>query len=239
MDTLRVMARLLHISDTHLVGPGSESEYPDIDPQARLATVLAAAGDMEPFDAVVVTGDIADDGSREAVLRVRDLVQPIAPVVVAVPGNHDRTDAVAEVFGTEAARVGAWQIVGAATNEPGEVAGDARPVLELLDSCDGPVAVVMHHPLRSRSTHPWFTLGGAGKLEQRLLEHRSPVVLLSGHTHEAFEGVVGSAHLLGAPSTFYGIAHYGEQWETHGAPTGAQVVELSDEGASSAHLVFA
>jgi Icc protein len=233
------MARLLHLSDTHLVGPGSRSEYPDIDPEARLVAVLAAAADTGPFDAVVVTGDIADDGSREAVLRVRELVQPVAPVVVAVPGNHDRTDAVAEVFGSEAARVGAWQIVGAATNELGEVAGDARPVLDLLDSCDGPVAVGMHHPLRSRSTHPWFTLGGAGKLERRLLEHRSPLVLLSGHTHEAFEDIVGSARLLGAPSTFYGIAHDGEQWETHGAPTGARVVELSDEGVSSSHLVLA
>ncbi|HZC73350.1 MAG TPA: metallophosphoesterase [Jatrophihabitans sp.] len=233
------MARLLHISDTHLVAPGSASEYPDIDPETRLVAVLAAAVDAGPFDAVAVTGDIADDGSHEAVARVRELVAPIAPIVVAVPGNHDRTDAVTDVFGGAAAQVGAWQLVGAATNEPGEVAGEARPVVDLLDSCTGPAAVLMHHPLRSRSTHPWFTLGGADRLERRLLEHRWPLLLLSGHTHEAFEEVVGNARLLGAPSTFYGIAHDREQWEPHGAPTGARVVELSDQGISLTHLVLA
>jgi DNA repair exonuclease SbcCD nuclease subunit len=86
------MARLLHISDTHLLRPGSESEYPELDPYTQLVTVLAAAVLAGPFDAVVLTGDIADDGSREAVLQARKLVLPVAPVVVALPGNHDRTD---------------------------------------------------------------------------------------------------------------------------------------------------
>lgn len=232
------MARLLHISDTHLLGPGSESEYPEVDPYLQLVTVLAAAARTGPFDAVVLTGDIADDGSREAVLQARELVLPVAPVVVAVPGNHDRTDVVAEVFGTEPVRIGVWQILGAVTNEAGQVAGQGRPVLDLLDSCDGPAAILMHHPVRSRSTHPWFTLAEARVLEQRLLEHRTPLVLLSGHTHEAFEDAVGDVRLLGAPSTFYGIAHNGKHWEPHRAPTGARVVELADDGTIHTQLVL-
>lgn len=233
------MARLLHISDTHLLGPDSESEYPEIDPHTRLVTVLAAAFLAGPFDAVVLTGDIADDGSREAVLQARELVLPVAPIAVAVPGNHDRTDVVVEVFGTEPVRIGAWQIFGAATNEACEVAGQGRPVLDLLDSCNGPAIILMHHPVRSRSTHPWFTLGDAGELEQRLLKHRAPPVLLSGHTHEAFEDVVGNVRLLGAPSTFYGIAHDGEQWEPHGAPTGVRVIGLADDGTIQTQPVLA
>lgn len=232
------MARLLHISDTHLLGPGSESEYPDIDPYTRLVTVLTAAVRAGPFDAAVLTGDIADDGTREAVLQARELIAPMAPVVVAVPGNHDRTDVVVEVFGTEPVHVGAWQVLGAATNEAGEIAGQGRPVLDLLDSCTGPAAILMHHPVRSRSTHPWFTLGEAQELEQRLLKQRTPMVLLSGHTHEAFEEAVGDVRLLGAPSTFYGIAHAGQQWKPHGAPTGVRVVELADDGTSQTQLVL-
>lgn len=233
------MARLLHISDTHLLGPGSESEHPEIDPRARLISVLAAATEAGPFDAVVVTGDIADDGSREAVLQVREIVEPIAPLVAAVPGNHDRTEFVTEVFGTEPARVGAWQLVGAATNQFGEVAGHAGQVLDVLDSCDGPAALLMHHPLRSRSTHEWFTLRDVDVLEQRLRRHRWPLMLLSGHTHEAFVDVVGEVQLLGAPSTFYGIAHSGAEWEVHGAPTGARVIDVAEDGTSNTHLVLA
>lgn len=235
----QAMARLLHISDTHLLGPDSESEYPAVDPRGRLITVLAAAGVAGPFDAVVLTGDIADDGSREAVLCARELLRPMAPVVVAVSGNHDGTDVVAEVFGTDSPRIGAWQILRAATNQTGEIAGQAGPVLDLLDSCTAPTALLMHHPMRSHSTHPWFTLADGEELEQRLSKHRRPLVLLSGHTHEAFEDVVGDVRLLGAPSTFYGIRHDGEQFEPHGAPTGALIVELSDEGTSETQLVLA
>ena len=233
------MPRLLHLSDTHLLGPGSTSPHPHIDPQERLTTVLAAATAAGPFDAVVVTGDLADDASDEAVRRVRELVRPLAPIVVAVPGNHDDTDVVTQVFGVAPVRVGAWQIRGAATNVPGQVAGRADPVLDLLGECDGPTVVLMHHPVRSRSTHPWFTLRRAPELEQRLHDHQSPLVLLSGHLHQAFEDTVGGARLYGAPATFYGIAHDGEEWTPHGAPTGALVVDLDDDGASEAHPILA
>lgn len=239
MATLPGMARLLQLSDTHLLGPGSASPHPDIDPEARLIKVLAAAVHAGPYDAVVLTGDIADDASPEAVRRVRELVRPLAPVVVAVPGNHDDTAVVAAEFGTGPARVGAWQIRGAASNVSGEVAGQAGPVLDLLDDCNGPTVVLMHHPMRSRSTHPWFTLGGAADLEQRLVQQGGPLILLSGHLHQAFEDAIGTVRLYGAPATFYGIAHDGEKWTPHGAPTGALVVQLADDGTSRTHLVLA
>lgn len=233
------MPRLLHLSDTHLLGPGSTSPHPQIDPEARLVAVLATAAASGPFDAVVVTGDVADDGSVEAVRRVHELVRPLAPIVVGVPGNHDDTDAVTQVFGVEPAHVGAWQIRGAATNVPGEIAGRADAVLDLVAECVAPTVVLMHHPVRSRSTHPWFTLGGAGELEQRLSDHRIPLILLSGHLHQAFDDTVGDVRLYGAPATFYGIAHDGQEWTPHEAPTGALVVDLDDDGTSSARPIHA
>lgn len=233
------MPRLLHLSDTHLAAPGSPSEHPQIDAHARLETVLAAVSDAGPFDAVVLTGDIADDGSRFGVAAVRSLVAPVAPVVVAVPGNHDQTSAVASVFGTEPVQLDGWRLVGAGTNVPGQIPGRADEVLDVLDSCVNPTVLLMHHPLRSRSTHDWFTLARGAELETRLLDHRDPLVLLSGHTHEAYEDSVGDVRVLGAPATFYGIAHDGEQWDTYAAPTGARIVELGDDLSVTTRLVFA
>lgn len=233
------MVRLLQLSDTHLLGPGSMSPHPRIDPEARLVAVLAAAVEVGPYDALVLTGDIADDASCEAVRRVHELVRPLAPVVVAAPGNHDDTDVVTREFGTESPQVGGWQIRSVATNVPGEIPGRAGPVLDLLDDSDGPTIMLMHHPVRSRSTHPWFTLAGAAEMEQRLREHRYPLILLSGHLHEAFEDSIGEVRLYGAPATFYGIAHDGDAWTPHGSPTGALVVDLADDGTSEAHVVLA
>lgn len=239
------MTRLLQLSDTHLLGPGSVSPHLGIDPEARLVAVLEAARFGGPYDAVVLTGDIADDASPEAVRRVRELVESVAPVLVAVPGNHDDTDVVRQVFGSAPARLGEWSIRGAVTNVPGEIPGRADDVLRVLGACDGPTVVLMHHPVRSRSTHPWFTLAGAEELEQRLSEHEQPLVLLSGHLHEAFEDSIGGVRLYGGPATFYGIAHDGEGWTPHGAPTGALVIDLGDSNSDSGsgrratHLVCA
>ncbi len=233
------MARVLHLSDTHLLGPGSVSPHPDIDPEERLTVVLADVVRLGPYDAVALTGDIADDASVEAVRRVRELLEPLAPVLVAVPGNHDDTGVVQDVFGAAPARVGAWTLRAAATNVAGQVAGQAAPVLGVLQESNGPTAVLMHHPVRSRSTHPWFVLDGAVELERRLEAHADPLVLLSGHLHQQFQDRIGRACLYGAPATFYGIAHDGEEWTPHAAPTGAAIVDLADDGRSSTRIIVA
>lgn len=233
------MVRLLQLSDTHLLGPSSVSPHPEIDPESRLVSVLEAVRDEGRFDAVVLTGDIADDASPEAVRRVHELVRPAATVIIAAPGNHDDTDVVAAEFGVEPVRVGAWTIRPIVTNRPGEIAGQGRPLIDALDDCDGPTVVLMHHPVRSRSTNPWFVLAEAAEAEQRLNEHEHPLVLLSGHLHQSYEGTIGDVSLYGAPATFYGIAHDGAEWTPNGAPTGASIIDLAEDGSSTVRHLFA
>ncbi|MFF5081238.1 metallophosphoesterase family protein [Actinoplanes sp. NPDC000266] len=78
--------RLLHLSDTHLTragGPAHDS----------LRRILRECGEVPSLDAVVVTGDIADDGSREAYVDARDLIGAFAAVrhipAIFTTGNHD------------------------------------------------------------------------------------------------------------------------------------------------------
>ena len=95
----------------------------------------------------------------------------------------------------------------------------------------------MHHPLLSRSTHPWFTLGNAEALAGVVQRHAGPLVLLSGHTHEAFDARLGEAYLYGAPSTYYGIVHEGDTWSYAPDVIGARIVELAADGRVSSTLV--
>ena len=234
--------RLLHLSDTHLSGPGAVPNFPDVDPVQRLEQVLNVVAPHAPFDVLVITGDVCDDGSPDAARTVRDLVAPVAPAVFAVPGNHDHTDVIADVFGAPEAELGPWQLVGAATNVPGQVAGIAAPVVDALDTLDAipsdrPAVVLAHHPLRSPSTHEWFTLPDADVLEQRLLRRTAPTVLLSGHTHQPCAARVGTARLLGAPSTWYGLRHDGPDWTVDVGLTGARIVELFPDGAIATQVV--
>jgi 3',5'-cyclic-AMP phosphodiesterase len=236
-----VSVRLLHLSDTHLSGPGAVPNFPDVDAVRRLEQVLNVVATHAPFDVLVITGDVCDDGSTEAARTVRDLVAPVAPIVFAVPGNHDHSDVIADVFGIPEAELGPWQLVGAATNVPGQVAGVAAPVVDVLDTMppDRPAVVLAHHPLRSPSTHEWFTLPDADVLEERLLRRTGPTVLLSGHTHQPGAARVGSARLLGAPSTWYGLRHDGPDWTVDVGLTGARIVELHADGAVGTQVLSA
>jgi Icc protein len=237
-----VSVRLLHLSDTHLPGAGAVPELADVDPVQRLRRVLSEVAAYGPFDVVVITGDVGDDGSLEAARTVRDLVAPVAPAVFAVPGNHDSTGVIADVFGKPEAELGRWRMVGVATNVAGQVAGTAAPVVAALDALDAthadrPAVVLAHHPLRSPSTHEWFTFPDAEVLEQRLLHLAAPVVVLSGHTHQPYETSIGAAQLLGAPSTFYGLRHAGDSWNVDFDLTGARIIDLHADGSVATHIV--
>ena len=73
----------------------------------------------------------------------------------------------ATAFGPAHAEVHGWRILGVDSTVRDEVAGSvvAAEVAALLDAHEPvPTVLVMHHPPRSRSTHPWFVLDGADAL---------------------------------------------------------------------------
>lgn len=234
------MPRIAHLSDTHLGAVPKavpravpRAGYRKVDPLLRLEEVVDWLGVQAPFDAVVVTGDITDNGSELWAEQVRDLVSELAPEVYAVPGNHDDPTVIADVFGSAQGRIGSWQVAGAVSCLPGEVHGSAVPVVEALQHHSGrePLLLLTHHPLRSRSTHPMFVLDEAESLESFLrARDGGPLIILSGHTHETFEDEVHGARLIGAPSTFYGIDHDGEEYTVKAANYGALVLTLQDDG---------
>jgi 3',5'-cyclic AMP phosphodiesterase CpdA len=84
--------RLVHLSDTHLVGAGLL--YGQLDAEARLRQILEELlASKAPVDALVFTGDLADRGEPQAYARLRALVDPVAAELGAqliwVMGNHD------------------------------------------------------------------------------------------------------------------------------------------------------
>ncbi|MFI8631583.1 phosphodiesterase [Microbacterium sp. NPDC077663] len=84
---------LLHLSDTHLRGPGPRL-FDSVDGEASLSATLEAieSSGIAP-DAVVFTGDLVDLGEAAAYDAIRALVEPFAEQIGArllwVMGNHD------------------------------------------------------------------------------------------------------------------------------------------------------
>lgn len=94
--------RILHLSDTHVSRTGIDED--GVDAVAALERMLHDARHVRDLDLVVVSGDIADDGSVDGYLVVRERIGAFAaqrgiPHVYCT-GNHDYRDAFGAVLGT-------------------------------------------------------------------------------------------------------------------------------------------
>lgn len=223
--------RILHISDTHFgaIYAGPEHERPPAPPVDGLERLLAKV--TGPFDAVVHTGDITDAGGQEHTAAVLHRLRELGAPVLGVPGNHDLSAEVADVFGIAPLEVGGWRIIGVDTVIPGAVEGTAARIIETIDGYDArPTLLAVHHPIRSNSTHEWFVLRDADGLLPALEQRPHVRAVLSGHTHEQYQHTEpwGLRH-LGGQSTYYGMRHSGTEFWHADHEVGAQLVELADD----------
>jgi Icc protein len=97
---------IAHLSDTHFLAGGAPLGG-TADTVAHLDRAVRQLGRMAgSLDVILVTGDVTDLGERDAYLRVRDLLEPLAEAtgarLVWVMGNHDEREPFAEVLLREA-----------------------------------------------------------------------------------------------------------------------------------------
>jgi 3',5'-cyclic AMP phosphodiesterase CpdA len=95
--------RILHLSDCH-VPRLSGIDADGVDARGTLAQLLNDCQHVKGIDLVVVSGDVADDGSREGYTDVLALIGRFARdrgvTQVYCTGNHDDRDAFAAVLGS-------------------------------------------------------------------------------------------------------------------------------------------
>ena len=68
--------RILHLSDTHATATGIDGD--GVDAVAALDQILRDCRHLTGLDLVVVSGDIADDGSAQGCALVRDRIARFA-----------------------------------------------------------------------------------------------------------------------------------------------------------------
>jgi Icc protein len=237
--------RLAQLSDTHLLGDPDGRRWGQ-HPAANLSSVMAA---IPPVDAIVLTGDIADDGAAEAYRLVDALTaRPGTPRHV-VPGNHDDAHEMGRVLGAvedvRAVRLSdSWSIVLLDSqwvgHDGGHVTDDAlRTLAASLAQLDTHAVLCLHHPPLSPCPQPDCGLHDAARL-LAVLEGSPVRVVLSGHVHQVFEVRRNGITFFGAPSTVAQLRHGGDpHYNDTGDPPAAQVVELHEDGRATRHIVTA
>ena len=237
---LPLTLRVLHLSDTHLGGQDALAGADEA--RLRLERVIARVLTVGRVDAVVVTGDLTDDGTLQATLNLAAALERFNACILAVPGNHDSKSSARTVFPGNRIDLGPWTILGLDTSKEGQSHGLINS-LEFVEEIDGLrdrfVLLAMHHPPVSPACGRAFRLEGGEELLEVLKCRKHVRGILSGHLHLGFEIRLASGLVvLGAPSTLVGFDHSQDGSHVRNeSTTGAREVLLHGDGTVSSRLL--
>ncbi len=208
---------LLQISDTHL-----GADWKGVDPDECLLRAVEAILDLpQRADALVISGDLTQNGAPEEYARLRELVAPLNLEPHVLPGNHDLRGPLRKAFGlpgqgeepaSHAVDLGPLRLVCLDSTIPGDEAGaldEGR--IEWLGATlaaerEKPTVLAMHHPPLSTAIPTFDAIGLAPEWRQALAEvlasHPQVVRVIAGHVHRPIVAELAGRAVLSAPSTY-------------------------------------
>jgi 3',5'-cyclic AMP phosphodiesterase CpdA len=253
------MARILQLTDLHVVAPGTlASGMLDTEACLRFAIdrLVERRDALGPLDAVLVTGDVSDDGSPESYAIARAELERLALPLLAVPGNHDAREAFRAAFADLphipgsglidwSAEVSDTLIVGLDTLVEGQGGGKLRPeslahlAETLADAGSRPVIVALHHPPLRTGIAFMDAIGleNVPALQVRLAAAPGDVTVVAGHVHGIYHGKIGRHVVATAPATCSAFALDRRPNAPVGffsGPTGCAVIDTGPGGVWSA-----
>ncbi len=241
---------VLQITDTHLVVPGAR--LIGVDTQASLEAVLSQAVSEAAPDAIIASGDLAHDPTRDVYGRFLETVRQFSDApLMCVPGNHDVLGAMqAADLPMAPVELGAWSLVPFDSHE------DDAPVSLITDADRAAVAaalgtaagqhclVATHHPL-VRVDCPWLDkdrIQNAAELIEWLSEcsavngaSRLRSVVF-GHAHQIVADSCADVPVYGAPSTCFQFQPASQKFALDDQPPGYRWLYLSDDGEVSTEV---
>ena len=230
---------VLHITDLHLFAEQGR-ELLGVVTDASLETVLDLALGQATPDALLVTGDVTQEGEPEAYQRVREIVaQRFSGASLWLPGNHD-LGAVMRASGATMSQLelGDWLIVAIDTHVDDEVSGhidgaEVERLDGLLTRAEAPhVLICGHHPPMAVGTS-WLdtqVIDNAAELLATLERHERVRGYLFGHIHQAFEAMHGGLRIIGTPSTCFQFEVGSEQFAVDDLSPGYRWLNLRADG---------
>lgn len=206
---------LAQLSDLHVC-----DEWERVDPVARVERVVEAVRSLpNPVDAVVVTGDLTDDGSEENYRRARQLLERFAAPVHVLPGNHDDRRNLRRAFdlpgtGEEpinySVTVGALRLVVFDSIVPGQDPGKySQEQLRWLDQelgrhSDSPTLLALHHPPLVTGIPGWDAINLTPTDREAMADvvalHPQLLAIAGGHLHRTAAGALAGCAVFSAPS---------------------------------------
>lgn len=204
---------IVQVSDCHLPADPNQT-YRGINPHQNLKTLVKRLQPLEP-DLLLATGDLSEDGSRASYRNLQKILKPLGVPILALPGNHDDPDLLAEFFPgspvdtIEVSEHDAWQVIRLNSCLPAKPEGrlGERALTELevflMTHQQSPCLIALHHQPISVGS-PWidkYRLMEPEKFLQLIDRHPNVKGVVWGHVHQAYEVARKDVAMLGSPSS--------------------------------------
>lgn len=216
------MARILQLTDLHVAAPGTLVSGV-LDTGALLSTAIDRLLDrrdaLEPLDAVLITGDLSDDGSAESYSLAREELDRLDLPLLVIPGNHDARETMRAAFADLpvipdfglidwSAEVDDTLVVGLDTLVEGQGGGRLRPesLAFLAETLAGagsrPVVVALHHPPLRTGIRFMDAIGleNISELAPVLDSAKGGITIIAGHVHGICHARIGPHSVSTAPA---------------------------------------
>jgi 3',5'-cyclic-AMP phosphodiesterase len=211
---------LVQLTDLH-VG-GNEN---GLDPLPRLEAVLEAVRTLPNRpDAVLVSGDLTDDGAAEGYRVAKEMLGGLELPLHVLPGNHDDRGRLRETFGLPGngeepinytAQVGDLRLVTFDSIVPGQDPGDFPPEQlgwldrELAAAPEAPTLLALHHTPLTTGIPEWDAINLLAPQREALGEvvgrHPQLRAIVGGHLHRVAVSALAGCPVLAAPSTYWQV----------------------------------
>lgn len=208
---------LAQISDLHV-----SADWEGIDPLPRLEAVIETVRSLpNRVDAVLVSGDLTDEGERADYELARELLDRLGVPVHVLPGNHDDRAELRWAFGLPgsgdapidyAVEVGELRLVLLDSIVPGRDPGgfEAEQLewldRELRDEPERPTILAMHHPPLATGIREWDEINldraEISALAEVVAGHRQLRAIVAGHLHRTAASSLMGCPVLSVPSTY-------------------------------------
>lgn len=210
--------RFAHISDLHI--DSSKPIIYGVNPCLNLEKAISALSEVSDIEAVIISGDISNDGTEASYLLVDSMLSTLAVPVYCVLGNHDNKHVVENLLSKQ--RLTTMRFVSEVTiaeyrfmflnsvkeDSPGENMSRGLISIEELQRIEREVSLspakcflVMHHP--AVEVGGWMDtriLINRDELKSLVVRHRNIVAVLAGHNHYSSESLIDGCLYSIAPS---------------------------------------
>lgn len=252
---------LAQITDTH-INAGRRKSLGKVDTAGCLDAVIEHLNGLQPRpDAVVITGDLTDEGQPDEYATLRDILSALIPPWYVIPGNHDDRANFLSAFADQAYLLDCeafihyciedhpLRLVGLDTIEPGKPHGwlcDAR--LSWLDEVlsqqpSRPTFLFQHHPPFATGIGHMDAMNLRNAKEQLALLARHSQVrhVACGHVHRPCETVINGIGISIAPNAAHSITLGLDPKQAPSftmEPPAIRLFWASEDGAVASHLSF-